>query len=150
MSIGLDFAAVSKFEEKQEEGHTFEVKGPDGKVLEWEGKPVTITVCGTYSRTYQELEEEFHRTWLADQVANVPAEQREEALREAWSRRDRELDQRVRSRCIKDWYGVVEDGKPLEVNHKNAERLMQVPWLRSQVRMAQVQHEGFFVSASDG
>lgn len=149
-SGGFDFAQARKLVEKEEEGVTFDVRGPDGSVLEYKGKPVTMTVCGSYSPTYQALDDDFNRTWLAKELEDVPERERRARLEEAWLRRQAAHDLAVRAKCIRSWYGFLDGGKEVELTPEMAEQAMQTPWLAPQIRSAQERHEGFFTEASDG
>lgn len=148
---GLDLSVATALIEKEEEGITFEVVGPDGKPLpQYKGKPVTMTVCGSYSQTYQRLDEDFSRNWLAEQLEGVSDRDRAAAIDEAWARRTKAHDELVRAPCIRSWYGFLDGGAEMDVSPETTTRVIALPWLVQQIRAAQEKHEGFFTDASDG
>lgn len=147
---GFDFAVADKIIAREEEGITFEVTGPDRKpVTPYKGKPVTITVCGSYSPTYQQLDDAFNRDWLAGEIEGVPESEREAAIDAAWKRRVQAHDLAVRAPCIRSWYGMLDGGKEIEVTPETAARAVLVPWLIPQIREHQGKHEGFSDAASE-
>lgn len=146
---GFDLAVASALIEKEEEGITFEVVGPDGKPLpKYKGKPVTMTVCGSYSPTYQRLDEEFGRNWLAEQLEGVPERDRAAAIDDAWARRTQAHNELVRAPCIRGWYGILDGGSEIEVSPETVVKVALIPWVTPQIRAAQEKHEGFFTDAS--
>lgn len=146
---GFDFAAATALVEREEEGVTFEVRGPDGSPLTYDGKPVTMTVCGGYSPTYQRLDDEFNRTWLAAELEDVPENQRRDRIEAAWSKRQAAHDLAVRAPCIRSWFGFLNDGEVVEVTPETRATAVGVPWLIPQIREAQSKHEGFSPAASE-
>ena len=148
---GFDFAVADQIIAREEEGITFEVNGPDGKPVQpYKGKPVTITVAGSYSPTFQRLDDEFNRNWLAGEIADVPESEKTAAIEAAWARRLQAHDLAVRAPCIRSWYGMLDGGKEVEVTPETAARAVAVPWLVPQIREHQGKHEGFSDAASEG
>lgn len=120
--------------------HDIQANSP---LLDDDGKPVTITVAGTYSKVYRRA------VAAADQRATQ------------WFRQHRgrkHLDDATREEIKFDLVASViigwsdmcwEDGTPMPCTPDNAVKLLKLyPWIFDQVKEAMEDHEGFSKSRS--
>lgn len=146
---GFDFEDVERAAEREEAGVTFPLRDRYGKPMTWtdedgEERPVTLTVRGALSDSFQQAEAEFNSTYYADGLADVPEGEREAALMDLRTSRDRAHDLAVRAPNIIAWEGFFEGGEPVELTPELAERLIATRWVRPQVVTAQERPERFF------
>jgi hypothetical protein len=143
MEIGKE--STKTVEDREEAGTLIHVRDETGeKQYHQQGeekKPVTLRVCGSYSRTYKRARET----------------QREGNMKRGRAVRDPEvLDQqelRVHAACIKpeDFGPFTVDGKPFEYSPKNAVLVLEAAsWIREQVEEAVYDHQGFLNARSIG
>lgn len=151
-SGGLDLAVAQALIAKESEGILVEIHGPDFRPLPaYKGKPVSVTVYGSYSPEYQKLNDEFERTYMAERLEGLKAGSTEwsKAFQQAQREQEHERDKRVRAHAVKEWHGFLDGGKELEPDPDTVWRFMQLPWFNPQIRLGQDRHEGFSGTASD-
>lgn len=99
------------------------------------GKPVTITVAGTYSRRYRRIE---------DQIRRRPMKARKITGEKFYD----EMIEKVVG-CTIAWEGFAMGAQPVLLNDHNAEKLYKnFPWVLDQVVEAMAESERFFAKDS--
>lgn len=145
---GLDIQAAQALIDKEEAGVVIEIRGPDWLPLMYEGKPVTVTVYGSYAPTFQKLNDEFERSFVASRTEGLTGEAWSQAFKDARRDMEAERDKQVRARTVKEWYGFLDGGTVLEPTPDNVMRFMGLAWFAPQIRQGQDRHEGFSGTAS--
>ena len=128
---GFDLSATAGVEQAQDAGVTVHVEDASGKALFIdgdEGRPVTITVAGVYSRRYRRAEEEVSRR-VAKSRGKISG--RQAVIEKA-------------AACTLSWDGIFHHRKAVDCTAENAERLYRAdPSVLDQVAAAQHDAEGF-------
>lgn len=118
--------------EREDEGTLVHVTDEGGKLLyHGEGKPVTIRVAGTYSKTYRRAEEQIRRRpFKAGKITNEKFY--DETMEKAIA-------------CTLAWDGFVDQhGNPIELNkHNIAAVYEEYPWVYDLVWEAMDDHSRF-------
>lgn len=129
--------------EREEQGTVVHVRDETGELQyypegasEQDRKPVTITVIGTYSRTYRKARQRARDKNIKTVRNDLSAEGLEAQ------------EIKIAAECIKEWEGFTSDGKPFEYSVKNAVLLLEAPYLYEQVFLAMNDHESFSTAPS--
>lgn len=137
----MDIGKSKEVAEREESGTTFQVNDEKGEPdFNGEGDsktPVTITVVGTYSRTFRRARERQREKNLkrgrGALTAEMLAKQETEVLAD----------------CILGWEGFTSEGKPFPYTKENAILLLEsAQWIREQVEEAMGDHQGFSTAPS--
>jgi hypothetical protein len=137
----MDIGKSKDVAEREEQGTIIYVKDENGEPdFNGEGdsrKQTTITVVGTYSKTFRRSRERQREKNLkrgrGALTVEVLAKQETEVLAE----------------CILGWDGFMSDGKPFHYSKENAVLLLEAaPWIREQVEEAMADHQGFSTARS--
>lgn len=136
---GFDLSAAKPVAAKEDEGQTVHVHSELGEPLYYDGgKPVTMTVVGTYSSTYRRAEEA---------LSNQRLKRRSRAALTAGVIRAESRS--VLAACVLAWDGFMDGGKPLACTKENVVRVLEAaPWIEDQVTAAMEDHAGFFSNSS--
>jgi len=122
--MGFDIVKTN-LAEKAEAGFEFEVKLPDGSPTDF-----FITVRGTQSPKVKAYSKKvFNQLQIKEQQAKRKGKENDFSLEDA-------EDMAVASAAVRivSWRGLLEDGKVVEFNEDNANRIMrELDWVRSQV-----------------
>lgn len=138
---GFDLGAAKQVAEREDEGQVVHVTGPDGEPAYYmdgdERKPVTITVAGSYSKTYRRAEEGQRRRNLKRRSTKVTPAQLDRNRRE------------LIASCVLDWQGFFEAGRPLPCTKENVMRVLSAAkWIQYDVEAAMEDHAAFFDGSS--
>lgn len=137
----MDIKSQAKqVEQREDAGFTVHIRDELGEKLyqdDEQTKPVTITVVGTYSRTYRRTIEAQRDRNIKQRKFNLDGD---ELLQQALE---------LEAACIRDWDGFTDDGAPVPYTKANAVALLrQYPWIREQVNAAMNDHAAFFQQPS--
>jgi hypothetical protein len=123
--------------EREDEGTPVHIRNEAGELQYENDKPVTITVAGSYSKTYRKATE-AQRDKSLKQRRSVPTG--EQLSRQALE---------ILASCIVSWEGFTSQGKPFGYSKENAIALLDsAPWIREQCEEALYDHASFFPKAS--
>lgn len=135
----MEISTSKSVAEREEEGTVVHLADETGTLMYENLKPVTITVVGTYSKTYRRVQNENRAKALKQRRSQLTPEQIDAKANEAVAG------------CIKGWEGFLSDGKPFPFTRENAIALFeQAPWIREQVEEAMGDHAAFFPKPSAG
>lgn len=139
----MEIGNAKQVTDREDEGNTIEINDendepqfyPEG-ASEEDGKPVTITVAGTYSKRFRRAREK----------RRSKNEKRQGRLSDEEKNRQ---EVEVAAACIMAWEGFTQGGKPYELTEKNAiDLLLAMPWVYEQVLVAMNDHQGFSTARS--
>jgi hypothetical protein len=141
MSNGFDVTKAAELLKAEDEGVTIQlVDAIDEPVYydkDGERHPVTVTVVGSYSQRFRDME--------ARQMRRMSKVRNQRALADAAQRFTQE---RVAA-CVLAWDGIEDNGKPLPCTFDNVMMVFdRIPFLYQQVSAAVMDHENFFKSSS--
>jgi hypothetical protein len=123
--------------EREDEGVAVHLYDEKGDLMYEDKKPVTITVVGTYSKTYRRVQNEQRLKNLKGRRTQLTPEGIDQKANEAIAR------------CVTAWSGFTSEGKPFPYTEENAVALFQAaPWIREQVEEAMGDHAAFFPKSS--
>lgn len=135
----MEISTSKSVAEREEEGTTIHLLDEKGDYLFEADAPVTITVVGTYSKTYRRVQNEQRAKNLKGRRAPLTPEQIDARGTEGLAA------------CVLGWQGFTSDGKPFPYSRDNAIALFQAaPWIREQVEEAMGDHAAFFPKPSAG
>lgn len=132
----MDIDSGKSVTDREDEGTLVLVQDVEGHQLYDEkaepGTPVTIVIAGTYSNRYKQAR-------LKQKDRNI---QRVRVRLEA--EKQEEQERQVCADSIITWSGFYVDGKPFDLNSKNAFLLLTLhPWIYDQCLIAQNDHASF-------
>lgn len=133
----MEISTSNSVAEREDQGSTVHLVDETGEPMFEGGKPVTITVVGTYSKMYRRV-------------------QNEQRIRNLKGRRTQPTPDIIDARaneaiagCVLAWEGFTSEGKPFPYTRENAAILFaQAPWIRDQVEEAMSDHASFFPKSS--
>jgi hypothetical protein len=115
--------------EREDEGITIDIRDASGEVE----KGVSITVVGTYSKTYRKVQSENRDKFLKQRRNSLDGDSLEAQSIE------------TTAKCIKGWTGFTSAGENFPYSKENAIALLtNAPWIREQVEEAMNDHSAFF------
>lgn len=129
----MDVTQAATTAEREDAGIVVHVEEADHTLAQENGKPVTITVAGTYSTRYRKAFEAQRRR-IFGRVRRRP--DADDAYRQALE---------LVAACVISWEGFTNNGQPYPCTPANAVALFeQAPWILRQVEDAMEDHERFF------
>jgi hypothetical protein len=136
---GFDITAQIELAKKEDEGTTFQLEGVDGSPMfytkDGEQVPVTITVAGSNSNKFKEIEAKLRKQKLRARSLTGDTLHRQQIEKAAY--------------CTVSWDGILDKGTPVRCDHANAVALYtQLPFVLRQVLEAMDDHESFFTKGS--
>jgi len=134
--MGLDLAGAPDVAEREEQGVTVTLLDDTGEAMMEGGLPVTMTVVGTYSKTYRTAkaatERKFQKT--IRRQGHVDSDE--------WL-----ID--IYRKCVTGWVGVLKQGAPLPCTPDTVALVLAAyPGVLRQVHEAVEDHASFFKTAS--
>lgn len=140
----MDIGKSSEVEKREEQGTTVHLKDENGELQFYpEGverakqKPVTITVVGTYSKTFRKARKDQRDKNLKRGRVALTADSLEK----------QEIE--VIASCITGWEGLTSGTEEFVFKTENAILLLTTaPWIREQVEEAMGDHQGFSTARS--
>lgn len=139
---GFEISTSKSVAEREDEGVVINVRDANGDELFYgEGaakKAVTITVAGTYSKTYRRATDAQRERMMKQRRVSLSGDQ--------LAKQQLELV----AACVLAWDGFVSNGQPYECTKANVISLLDsAPWIREQVEEAMNDHQSFFPSNSE-
>lgn len=133
----MEVSTSKAVSEREEEGTVVHLTDEKGDLMYENMEPVTITVVGTYSKTYRRVQNEQRAKNLKGRRLQLTPEQIDARANEAIAS------------CVLGWEGFTSEGKPFPFTKDNAAALFTAaPWIRDQVEEAMGDHAAFFPKPS--
>ena len=138
---GFEVANSKSVAEREDEGTVVNVRDAAGdEIFYGEGdakKAVTITVAGSYSKTYRRALDAQRERMMKQRRGSLTAAQ--------LAKQQLELT----AACVIGWQGFLSNGQPYECSKENVIALLDsAPWVRDQVEEAMQDHQSFFSTSS--
>jgi hypothetical protein len=134
----MDIGKGNEVEQREEQGTIVQLKDENGELQFYpEGaerkdqKPVTVTVVGTYSKTFRKARKDQRDKNLKRGRVGLKAQETE-----------------VIAKCILGWEGLTFNGQDFRYTDENKVLLLGVPWIREQIEEAMGDHQGFSTARS--
>lgn len=133
----MEISTSKDVAQREDEGNKVHLTDEAGELMYEDKKPVTITVVGTYSKTYRRVQNEQRLKVLKGRRVQLTPDAVDAKANEALAA------------CVLGWEGFTSEGKPFPYSRDNAAALFaQAPWIREQVEEAMSDHASFFPKSS--
>lgn len=133
----MEITSKQDVTKREDEGATIHLRDEFGEPWMEDGRPVTVTVVGTYSSRYRKAEAASGRRF-------------QKQMRAQGGDFDmRAYNEDVAAQCVVGWTEFTDGGQPLPTTRENALKVFAgFPWVYPQINAAMENHAGFFGKGS--